>query len=88
MEKIWIIYLVIINLIGVYVMWADKRRAKKNLWRIPEKVLFIVALLGGAFGTTYGMYQFRHKTKHWYFKFGFPLILFLEVGILIWLVLL
>lgn len=88
MEKIWIIYLVIINLIGVYVMWADKRRAKKNLWRIPEKVLFIVALLGGAFGTTYGMYQFRHKTKHWYFKFGFPLILLLEVGILIWLVLL
>ena len=88
MDKIVIIYLLLINLIGVYVMWADKRRAKKNLWRIPEKVLFIVALLGGAFGTTYGMYQFRHKTKHWYFKFGFPLILLLEVGILIWLVLL
>ena len=88
MDKIVIIYLLLINLIGVYVMWADKRRAKKNLWRISEKVLFIVALLGGAFGTTYGMYQFRHKTKHWYFKFGFPLILLLEVGILIWLVLL
>lgn len=87
MEKIVTIYLLLINLAGVFVMWADKRRAKKNLWRIPEKVLFMVALLGGAFGTTYGMYQFRHKTKHWYFRYGFPAILLLEICLLVWMIL-
>lgn len=85
MIKIVTIYLIIINLTGLFVMWEDKRRAKKNLWRIPEKVLFGVALLGGAFGTTYGMYRFRHKTKHWYFNYGFPVILAAEAGILIWI---
>ena len=43
------------------------------LWRIPEKVLFLVALLGGAFGTTYGMYEFRHKTKHIAFQVSAPI---------------
>jgi len=82
--KYVVIYLVIINLCGIYVMWADKRKAKKGAWRIPEKVLFLVALLGGAFGTTYGMHQFRHKTKHWYFKYGMPLILVAECALLLY----
>lgn len=82
--KYLVLYLVVINLCGVYVMWADKRKAKKNAWRIPEKTLFLVALLGGAFGTTYGMYQFRHKTKHWYFKYGMPLIMLVECAALLY----
>ena len=57
------IYLVIINLVGIYVMWADKRKAKKGAWRIKESTLFAVALLGGCLGTTLGMYWFRHKTN-------------------------
>lgn len=80
-------YLLIINAIGIYVMWEDKRRAGENAWRIPERVLFGVSLLGGAYGTLYGMYRFRHKTKHMTFKVGFPVIAALETGLLLWLVL-
>ncbi len=79
------IYLIIINLAGIFVMWSDKQKAKKGAWRIKEKTLFLVALLGGALGTTCGMYWFRHKTQHWYFKYGFPLILILQAALVVWL---
>lgn len=78
-------YLVIINLVGLYVMWSDKRKAKKSAWRIKESTLFLVALLGGALGTTCGMYWFRHKTQHWYFKYGFSFILIAEIALFVWL---
>lgn len=65
-------------------MQIDKSRAKKHKWRIPEKTLFIFVLLGGGIGGTIGMYIFRHKTKHWYFVIGFPLITIIEyAGIII-----
>lgn len=79
------IYLVTINLVGLFVMWFDKRKAKKGAWRIKESTLFLVALLGGALGTTLGMYWFRHKTQHWYFKYGFPFILVAELALFVWL---
>ena len=79
-------YLVIINLTGIFIMWLDKRKAKKGAWRIKEKTLFLVALLGGCLGTTLGMYWFRHKTKHWYFKFGFPAILIAEIALIVWMI--
>lgn len=79
MEKILILYLVVMNLIGIAVMAIDKKRAKHHLWRIPEKTLFLVSLLGGSIGTWAGMYLFRHKTKHWYFVIGMPLILAVQV---------
>lgn len=60
-------------------MGIDKDRAKRGAWRIPEKTLFVCALLGGSFGTTLGMSAFRHKTKHWYFKYGMPLIFVIQV---------
>ncbi|HAG44578.1 MAG TPA: DUF1294 domain-containing protein [Clostridium sp.] len=72
-------YLVIINLIGFYIMFLDKRKAKKHKWRISEKNIFLIALLGGSLGCLLGMNIFRHKTKHWYFKFGLPTILVLQV---------
>ncbi len=78
-------YFILINLVGVFVMWSDKRRAKKGAWRIKESTLFAVALLGGALGTTCGMYWFRHKTRHWYFKYGFPAILIVETALLVWI---
>lgn len=55
-------------------------------WRIPEKVLFGVSLLGGSAGTWAGMYLFRHKTKHWYFVVGMPLILVCQAALAIYLV--
>lgn len=75
------IYLLVLNIIGFLIMGIDKSRAKKRMWRIPEKTFFIVSLLGGSIGTWAGMYTFRHKTKHWYFVIGMPLILALQIGI-------
>ena len=60
-------------------MFLDKQKAKKDKWRIPEKTLFLLAVLGGSLGTTLGMNVFRHKTKHWYFVLGMPLILILQL---------
>lgn len=59
-------------------MFLDKRKAKNHKWRIPEKNIFLIALLGGSLGCLLGMNIFRHKTKHWYFKFGLPTILILQ----------
>ena len=84
--KLFAIYLVVMNVLGVAVMWSDKRRARLHRWRIPEKVLFGVSLLGGSAGTWAGMYLFRHKTKHWYFVVGMPLILVCQAALAISLV--
>ena len=75
MIKYLIIYLVIMNIIGFFIMAVDKHKAKKHAWRIPEKILFLASLVGGSIGTWAGMYVFRHKTKRWYFVIGMPLIL-------------
>ena len=84
--KLFAIYLVVMNVLGVAVMWSDKRRARLHRWRIPEKVLFGVSLLGGSAGTWAGMYLFRHKTKHWNFVVGMPLILVCQAALAIYLV--
>ena len=78
--RIVFIYLVIINLISFLLMAMDKSRARKHQWRIPEKTLFLTALLGGAIGGTAGMWCFHHKTRHWYFRYGFPLIALLQLA--------
>ena len=81
------IYLLVVNLWAFALMGIDKRRAKKDVWRVKEKTLFLPVLLGGGVGGILGMKMFRHKTKHWYFRFGFPAILILElagVGCLCW----
>ncbi|OON97832.1 MAG: hypothetical protein ATN36_02630 [Epulopiscium sp. Nele67-Bin005] len=72
------IYLLIINIIGFFIMGSDKKKAINNEYRIPEKKLFMVALMGGGVGTTIGMRHFRHKTKHWYFVVGMPAIAAIE----------
>ena len=83
--KNFIIYLLIINIIGFLIMWIDKRKAKKGKWRIPENTLFLITLLGGGVGTISGMYTFRHKTKKLKFTIGMPAILILEVVLFIYL---
>ena len=83
--QILLIYFLIINVIGFFLMGIDKLRAKKQVWRVPEKTLFLIALLGGSVGTNVGMYVFRHKTKHWYFVIGMPLILIAQVALGFWL---
>lgn len=82
-----IIYLVVINILTFLAMWWDKHEAKVGDWRISEKALFILVLLGGGIGGILGMYVFRHKTKKWYFKFGFPIILIIEIILAVYLML-
>ena len=75
-----LLYLIIVNLAGFALMWADKRKAIRNAWRIPEARLFLFALIGGSLGCILGMYTFRHKTRHWYFVWGMPAILILQLA--------
>lgn len=77
--------LLVVNLSAMLFMAIDKRAARRNKQRIPEKTLFALALCGGAAGGTLGMWLFRHKTKHWYFKFGFPILWALQIAALIFL---
>ncbi len=74
--------LLVLNLISFFLMGHDKQCARKNRRRVPEKTLFLSAILFGAMGGTLGMFVFRHKTKHWYFRVFFPLLLILQAGIL------
>jgi uncharacterized membrane protein YsdA (DUF1294 family) len=76
--------LLIANLVGFALMGIDKSKAKRHAWRIPELTLFLASLLGGSLGTWAGMYAFRHKTKHWYFVVGMPLILVLQAALAIY----
>jgi uncharacterized membrane protein YsdA (DUF1294 family) len=77
--KYFAIYLIIVNAAAFLLMLADKRKAKKKQWRIPEKVLFGSAIIGGSIGAILGMYTFRHKTKHTSFTVGMPIILALQI---------
>ncbi|MBQ8139131.1 MAG: DUF1294 domain-containing protein [Lachnospiraceae bacterium] len=78
-----IIYLAIINIIALVAMGIDKQKAIKNRWRIPEKRLFLYVIIGGVIGGIFGMFVFRHKTKHPKFRIFFPLITIVEYGALI-----
>jgi len=91
-RELWLMlgaYLLIVNLAAFLLMGVDKARAKKDRWRVPEKTLFLPVVLGGSIGGILGMRVFRHKTQHWYFRIGFPLILVLQIALvfgLIWLI--
>lgn len=79
-----LLYLLAINLIGFIMMGIDKYKARHDRWRIPEKTLMLIALLGGSVGAWVGMYTFHHKTNHKLFTIGVPAILFLELAIFIY----
>lgn len=74
-------YLFLINAAGLLLMLEDKRRARKNLWRIPERTLLGIAVLGGSIGCLLGMYTIRHKTLHLKFSAGIPLILVIQLAL-------
>ena len=84
--NILLVYLFIINAVGFVLMLVDKIKAKKNIWRIREVNLFLVAALGGSLGSLLGMYTFRHKTKHIQFTLGLPLILAVQILAVIFIV--
>ena len=76
------VILLVMNLISFALMGIDKVKAKRGSWRVPEKTLFLVTALFGGLGGTLGMHLFRHKTKHWYFKYGFPALLVVQIALL------
>lgn len=81
---ITLFYLIIVNLWAFVQMGLDKHKARKGQWRIPEKMLFLPIFLGGGAGGILGMNHFHHKTRHWYFKYGFPVITFVEYALALW----
>ena len=86
MEYIFI-YFVAVSLITIIVTAYDKKAAKKwTKHRVPEKILFLLAILGGSVAEFLTMLKIRHKTKHKRFMIGLPIIILLQV-ISIWLIL-
>ena len=78
-------YLAAVNVLAFALMGIDKAKAKQGAWRIPEKILFLSALIGGSIGAIAGMFVFRHKTKHLSFVLGLPAILLLHLALALWL---
>ena len=78
-------YLATVNVVTFTVYGIDKSKARRGAWRIPEKTLFLLPLLGGSVGALLGMKVFRHKTKHWYFVWGIPIILLAQTALAAWL---
>lgn len=87
MVPLLLFYLVTINALGFLIMLADKEKAKKRLWRIPEATLLTVAALGGSIGCLVGMKVFHHKTRKPKFYIGIPVILALQLifGVIVFL---
>ena len=79
LNLIWV-YLLAVNTLAFSLMGIDKRRAKRGAWRIAERTLFLLPLLGGSIGALAGMRVFHHKTRHWYFRWGIPAIFLLQLA--------
>lgn len=77
--ELFFIYFILINIIGLYVMHFDKQMAIQGKKRVPEKILWRLAILGGGIGVTIGMKWFRHKTKHTSFVIGLPAVAIIQV---------
>jgi len=84
--KVIIVYLLLINLVTFIVYGADKRKAKKSKWRVPEATLLLLAAIGGSLGALAGMNIFRHKTQHKKFTIGVPVIIVLQAVLAVYLI--
>ena len=82
----FLLYLLLINAAAFLLMLADKVKARKNRWRIPERTLIGSAVLGGSIGALLGMYTFRHKTRHLKFTLGVPAILIAQIALAVFLI--
>ena len=79
------VYLCVVSLIAVFVTIADKIKAKRGKWRVPESTLLLISALGGSVAMYLTMHTIRHKTKHIKFMAGIPLIMVFQAVILWWL---
>lgn len=74
-----LIYLIVINVVAFLMYGIDKQKARAGAWRISEKALLTVALLGGSLGALFGMHIFHHKTRKPLFAIGIPCIILLQI---------
>lgn len=86
MEYIIFGSLTIINIIAFLVYGLDKFKSKKGKWRIPEATLLLLAIIGGSIGAWLGIKVWHHKTMHKKFRYGIPIILVLQIGIVLYLI--
>jgi len=84
-SSILINYLIIINIVTFFIYGIDKYKAKKSKWRVSEKILITLAILGGSIGAWIGIKIWHHKTKHQKFKLGIPIIIGIQICLLIYL---
>jgi len=85
MENVLIGWVVILSVYSFFMMGYDKRQAKNGGWRVPERTLWIIAILGGGVGAYAGMQTFRHKTKHTSFRVGFLMLAILDLAAVLYL---
>ena len=85
MTKWVLLWAAALSLADFALMGADKWKAKRGAWRVKERTFFLLAALGGSPGAILGMWAFRHKTRHWYFKFGLPAIFAAQLALALWL---
>lgn len=84
--KYFYFYLILINIVTFILFAIDKKRAKKNQWRIPESQLLFFSLLGGSIGGIIAMKIVKHKTKKPKFTIGMPLLLLINIFIVYYLI--
>ncbi len=77
--QFFLCYMIMINVAAFFLIGIDKKKAQLGAWRIPERTLFLSALLGGSVGAIAGMQLFRHKTRHRSFVIGMPAILIVQL---------
>lgn len=85
MYRYFLFYLVFINILAFIVYGIDKRKAVCAQWRISEKTLLGLAVLGGSAGSLLGMRVFHHKTRKPKFYLGVPAILIAETVAVVWM---
>ena len=79
LQIVYVVVFAVMSIVGFLSMYVDKTKAKRRKWRTPEWVLFLIAVLFGGVGSTAGMYVFRHKTRHWYFKVFMPCLAVIDI---------
>lgn len=80
------LYYLCVNIIAFILYGMDKKYAREGRWRIPEKTLLGIAMIGGAAGAWIGMQTFRHKTKHMSFRILVPVFVVVHVGIIVFMI--
>ena len=84
LKTVYLALMLVMSVVSFAAMGRDKSKAQRGARRTSEKRLFLYALLLGALGGTLGMFAFRHKTRHWYFRIGFPLLAVVQIAA-VWL---